>query len=167
MKKLLILAMLIANLVSSSGCMCMRVKGKMMHYQDFSQDQSRIVDTLMEADRTAARISMERSIEAGFRSLLTEDAIQLPHGSEPVFGKENICKAMAKLDGKYKLDWSPVDGDVASSGDMGWTWGNYTLSWEADGTTKEMLGKYLSVWVKDKNGDWKAKVDIGNSTPKK
>jgi ketosteroid isomerase-like protein len=47
---------------------------------------------------------------------------------------------------------------------MGWTWGRYTAT--SPGENGEMVsshGKYLNIWIKDDEGNWRVLVDMGNS----
>lgn len=61
------------------------------------------------------------------------------------------------------LDWVPVAGGVAGSGDLGWTWGTYTATYPGpDGEMGESSGKYLNVWVMTDDG-WRVRVDMGNA----
>jgi ketosteroid isomerase-like protein len=55
---------------------------------------------------------------------------------------------------------------VAKSGELGWTWGTYELhTKDADGKPVIRYGKYVNVWRKQKNGEWKVIVDLGNPSP--
>ncbi len=64
------------------------------------------------------------------------------------------------------LQWEPVDGQVAASGDLGYTWGRYVATAkDKQGNETEFHGKYVSIWKKQKDGSWKWIVDIGNDNP--
>ncbi len=64
------------------------------------------------------------------------------------------------------LAWQPQFAQVASSADMGWTWGNYQYSYDnAEGERGIAHGKYLNVWRKDAERGWIVLVDMGNSSP--
>ena len=68
----------------------------------------------------------------------------------------------------YTLSWQAVDGEVAASGEMGWTWGeSQTAVKDSTGQTRIFYGKYLNVWKKQADGSWKVRVDIGNASPPK
>jgi ketosteroid isomerase-like protein len=46
---------------------------------------------------------------------------------------------------------------------MGYTWGIYSLSVQDDsGEIHTQNGKYLNVWKKDSQGNWRVIVDMGN-----
>jgi ketosteroid isomerase-like protein len=85
---------------------------------------------------------------AGARSapwVFGPDAIRAIHASDP-------------LGGFY---WTPELGDVAQSGDLGFTVGNVKVDTRgADGTvTTAIIGKYLTIWKKQYTGDWRFVVD--------
>jgi len=121
---------------------------------------------LLNTDRDFAKMSLERGAEEAFRMYLAEDAIQMPSRAELVVGRDNICQGMKESAGIYVLDWVPQNGEVAKSGDMGWTWGEFVFYFmNKSGEMKMSYGKYLDVWKKQKDGSWKVVVDIGNSSP--
>ena len=47
---------------------------------------------------------------------------------------------------------------------MGYEYGTYSMvSEEKKGKPKTEIGKYVTVWKKQKDGSWKVAVDIDNS----
>jgi len=85
---------------------------------------------------------------AGVRSaswVFGPDAIRAIHASDP-------------LGGFY---WTPELGDVARSGDLGFTVGNVKIDTRAaDGTiTTQIIGKYLTIWKKQYTGEWRFVAD--------
>jgi len=60
--------------------------------------------------------------------------------------------------GPNVLSWEPLDADIAASGDLGYTYGIYTVHLP-DST---ILGTYATVWKKNLNGQWKFVLDVGN-----
>jgi ketosteroid isomerase-like protein len=64
------------------------------------------------------------------------------------------------------LTWAPVKAEMAASGDLGYTYGNYVYAAKnKDGKLTASYGKYTSIWKKQKDGKWKVVVDMGNSSP--
>lgn len=64
------------------------------------------------------------------------------------------------------LTWTPVKAEMASSGDLGYTYGNYVFTGKnKEGKLVSSYGKYTSIWRKQKDGQWKVVVDVGNSSP--
>ena len=55
-------------------------------------------------------------------------------------------------------------GQLAKSGDMGWVSGTYELTMnDASGKPINDRGKYLEVWEKQADGNWKCRADMWNS----
>ena len=64
------------------------------------------------------------------------------------------------------LTWTPVKAEMAGSGDLGYTYGNYVYTGRnKEGKLVANYGKYTSIWKKQKDGQWKVVVDMGNSSP--
>jgi ketosteroid isomerase-like protein len=64
------------------------------------------------------------------------------------------------------LTWTPIKADMAASGDLGYTYGTYAFtSKNKEGKLVASYGKYTSIWKKQKSGEWKVVVDMGNSSP--
>ncbi len=127
------------------------------------ENNAAALDDLLAADRAFAALSRAEGPAAAFAAYLTDDALQLPAGAAPVRGGANIAAGIAEVP-DMSLDWEPVEGGVADAGDMGWTWGRYTATYPGpEGETATSHGKYLNVWIKDDAGDWRVRVDMGNS----
>jgi ketosteroid isomerase-like protein len=119
---------------------------------------------LLETDIEFSRKSVEVGAAEAFNMYLADSAIQLPAGGEPVMGRESIYAAMK--DGHSVLQWEPKKAEVSASGDLGYTWGTYTITTENEkGQKKTSYGKYLDVWKKQSDGSWKVLIDIGNQSP--
>ncbi len=122
---------------------------------------SKETEELLAADRAFSRLSQEKGASHAFAQYLVKDAIMLPNNQNPVTGVEAISQAM-QTDEKEVLTWEPQTAIVARSGDLGYTWGMYTITLE---NGKEIKGKYLNIWRKQSDGKWKVAVDMGNSNP--
>jgi ketosteroid isomerase-like protein len=101
---------------------------------------------------------------AAFLTYFAEDGVELVDG-----GGINTKDAMRKQppwpEGTT-LTWTPVKAEMASSGDLGYTYGNYVFtSKNKEGKSVANFGKYTSIWRKQKDGQWKVIVDMGNSSP--
>ena len=119
---------------------------------------------LLDTDFEFARTSVKKGPSAAFYLYLADNAMQLPEGSLPIYGRTAIYETM-KGD-YYDLLWTPVKAEVANSGELGWTWGKYIVTIrEADGSTTNSYGKYRNIWRKQTDGKWKVIVDMGNKSP--
>jgi ketosteroid isomerase-like protein len=102
----------------------------------------------------------------GYMSYYAEDSVELPNGGPLIQGKKNIAQGMGSLDDKNnRLIWTPVGADISSSGDLGYTYGNYEFhSKNKEGKATVEYDKYTSIWKKQKDGSWKVVLDMGNSS---
>ena len=76
----------------------------------------------------------------------------------PVIGKAAFAKSFDKNTDLKTISWKPVNAEMAQSGDLGYTWGNWKLV--AGDTT--YYGNYFTAWKKQKDGSWKVTLDGGN-----
>jgi len=95
--------------------------------------------------------------------------VEVPNGEDAIQGKANIAKTMGFLDDKKnQLVWAPVGADISASGDLGYTWGTYEFrSQDKEGKPAVEHGKYASIWKRQKDGNWKVALDMGNASPEK
>ncbi|MCX6240170.1 MAG: hypothetical protein NTY07_21955, partial [Bacteroidia bacterium] len=71
-------------------------------------------------------------------------------------GKEAIRKQYASFPRKAKLDWAPDFADVSASGDLGYTYGKYTLtSTDSIGNITQSGGIFHTVWKRQPDGQWR------------
>src|SRR5437667_12714532 len=101
----------------------------------------------------------------GYMAYYADDAVEVPNGRGFLVGKTEIAKTMDFLDSPNNhLLWTPVGGDMAASGDLGYTYGTYEFrSRDKEGKLVSNYGKYASIWKKQKDGSWKVVLDMGNS----
>ncbi len=121
------------------------------------------LEDLLQTDRNFSLASVKEGTVEAYKKFLIEDATFLPNRRNAVNGLNNICEAI-KIPGiTYTMSWTPENGRVSSSGDLGYTWGNYELSFtNKDGNLESEKGKYLNVWSKQPDGSWKVVIDMGN-----
>jgi ketosteroid isomerase-like protein len=101
-----------------------------------------------------------------FASWFAEDATTLSNGQAPVHGRDAIAKNATWQAKDYQLTWTPTDAVMSLSGDMGYTWGHYEgHSRDADGNAKVTMGRYLTIWRKERDGTWKVLLDASNDEP--
>lgn len=129
-------------------------------------DPAAEAEKLLRTDREFAAFSVKNGAAEAFRKFLVKDALQLPAGKEPVFGRAKIYRDMAPGQDRYELDWNPRQAGVAASGELGWSWGTYSLRYTtAAGKPAEAHGKYVNIWKKQADGNWRVYLDTGNESP--
>jgi ketosteroid isomerase-like protein len=121
-------------------------------------------DELKQADIDFSNLSKEKGMNFAFLEYVADDGVLLRPFTYPIVGKDNISKEMLSNDDKnLQLTWAPLYGDVAASGEMGYTYGTYEMKIKKeDGTEDVRKGTYVSIWKKDKAGKWKFVLDTGN-----
>lgn len=120
---------------------------------------------LLNTDIAFSRMSEDRGRNIAFLEYADEQATLLRPFSMPVTRRDTIADLFKHHpDTAYTLTWMPISADVARSGDMGYTYGTYTL--DRKGKEKS-AGTYCTVWKKDKNQQWKFILDTGNEGLKK
>jgi hypothetical protein len=82
-----------------------------------------------------------------------------------VVGPDAVREYYGSQDGGTSLAWHPVYASAAGSGDLGFTVGEYLLTARGpSGAAVQRVGKYLTVWKRQKDGTWKFLIDGGNPT---
>lgn len=101
-----------------------------------------------------------------FVKWFAEDAVTLNNGLPPVVGRTAIA-AQAQWDPKqYQLTWIPQGAQMGPSNDMGFTWGHYEgHSTDKAGQPITKAGRYMTVWKRQPNGDWKVAMDASADEP--
>jgi ketosteroid isomerase-like protein len=102
--------------------------------------------------------------EGFFKAILSyadDNIVKLNDGQFPDIGKKAIEEKYGDNTGPKTLTWEPVNAEVANSGELGYTWGN----WKFTTPDTTYYGNYFTAWKKQKDGNWKVALDGGNSTP--
>ena len=118
------------------------------------QQLQEIVDT----DKAFSAASEKEGMKKAFLEYIADDAVLLRPGFLPIIEGDVIKFLNAQEDTSFTMTWEPKGGDIASSGDMGYTYGVYKVA-TADTT---LMGTYLNVWRKQEDGKWKFVIDTGN-----
>ncbi len=101
-----------------------------------------------------------------FARWFAEDAVTLSNGRAAVLGRSAIG-AQATWDPKsYQLTWVPQGAQMGPSNDMGYTWGHYeSRGRDAHGEPVVTAGRYITIWKKQADGEWKVAMDASAEEP--
>ena len=114
-------------------------------------------ETLMRLDRewAASLKDMDK-----FMSYYASDASIYPPGAPMATGLGPIRDVLTKMTSTpgFSIEAGPTKAEVGGSGDLGYTTGTYQAL--MNGRTER--GKYVEVWKKQSDGQWKVKEDIFN-----
>ena len=101
-----------------------------------------------------------------FVSYYAADASVYPQGMPLATGPDAIRDELGKIISMpgFALQWSATKADVSEAGDLGYTAGAYELTTnDTAGKPVTEKGKYVTVWKKQSNGQWKVTDDIFNA----
>ncbi len=120
---------------------------------------------LMDADRAFSKMSAEKGLYEAFDFYMDDNATMYRDGHSPFVGREAIRPILSK-NPDAKLTWEPTFADIASSGELGYTLGQWNyISKDSTGNEISGSGYYISVWKKQADGSWKYVFDSGISGP--
>jgi ketosteroid isomerase-like protein len=113
---------------------------------------------LMAADRAWSQTTKEPE---KFVAFFADGASIYPPSMPIITGGDAIRKTFAEMSGSpgFALSWNATKADVGTSGDVGYTAGTYQMT--MGGVTEK--GKYITVWKKQADGEWKVAEDIFNA----
>lgn len=111
---------------------------------------------ILKTEAEFARMAEEEGIAAAFTFFAADSAV-LNRGGKIIKGKEAITAYhQAQSLDNIHLVWTPDFVSVSRSGDLGYTYGTYTLSApDSAGNMAESQGIFHSVWEKQSDGSWK------------
>jgi len=117
---------------------------------------------LLDTDAAFSQASVDLGMAEAFYQYADQHAIVL-NGGEPdfVIGRKAIFESRQGAPPDFVLSWTPLHAGVGPLGDLGYTVGDFIAA-DASG---QRFGKYLTVWLKRSNGDWKFVQDAGSSSP--
>lgn len=110
---------------------------------------------LLEADRAFAAKAAADGVPAAFNQFAAEDALIVTSDSVSS-GRAGIAARYQNWPQGARLEWAPETARVSERGDMGWTWGNSTY---IDAGGVRTTGRYVSVWTRDYEGNWRFAFD--------
>jgi ketosteroid isomerase-like protein len=114
--------------------------------------------SLLTADRNFSNLSKEKGMISAFLQYIDSGGVLLRAGHYPIVGEKAFSYLQNEDDSGITLTWEPSSGEIAASGDLGFTYGIYTFS----GKDTTFRGTYVSIWKKQKDNSWKFVLDTGN-----
>ena len=111
--------------------------------------------------KTAAGKDVEQTV-----AFYSDDAVVFPPNSTSAATKEAIRNAWKEMFASpgFVITWQPAKVRVGKSGEMAWVSGTYESTMnDQSGKPINDRGKYLEVWEKQTDGNWKCAADMWNS----
>ncbi len=130
----------------------------------FVTSQKNIAQTILDLDKKWSDAAQGHDL-AKTASFYASDAIVLPPNSAICTTKKQILDCWAPMCEKSaEVSWIATKVEVAKAGDMAYTYGTYKLVMpDGKGGMMKDKGKFVEIWMKQSNGQWKCKVDTFNS----
>jgi formylglycine-generating enzyme required for sulfatase activity len=123
-------------------------------------------ESLLNADRALAARSQQVGFVAAYAEAMAPDAHKFDAGVPTAVGRSAILALMARYPNDLHIDWNPEEEVVSGAGDLGYTWGHYlATSHDHMGANVVERGRYLDVWRRQSDGQWRWIADIGTSDP--
>ena len=113
---------------------------------------------IIQTEKDFAEMAGSKGISEAFLFFADENAV-LERNNVLHIGKQSIADLFSNNEqssAKAELSWVPDFVDVASSGDLGYTYGRYSYTvTDSDGTVTKTQGIFHTVWKKEPDGSWK------------
>jgi hypothetical protein len=115
---------------------------------------------LLDTDRSFSKLSEQKGIKFALIQFIYNKGVFLRPGTFPLIGGQALNYISQLDDNSYMMTWEPRGGSVASSGELGYTYGVYSLKPNNKDTI--LYGTYVSVWKKQADGNWKFVLESQN-----
>ena len=133
-----------------------------------TQVEAPLID--LEAERVAlmeADSAWSKSVDdiESFSSFFAEGAYFLPTDMPLAVGHDEIRATATSIlsNPDLTLTWKATKAEVSKSADLGYTIGAYLLTeTDAAGNQSRTVGKYVTVWRKQADGEWRVVADCFN-----
>jgi hypothetical protein len=127
--------------------------------RDVDKDNSHglLIQELQRTDQAFSDYSKANGMRKAFLEFIDDEGVMMRDNSLPLRGAPAIEYITAMDDSAVVLTWEPIGGDVAASGELGYTYGIYELK----DSVNVQKGTYVTIWKKTA-GKWKFVLDSGN-----
>jgi len=125
------------------------------HSPSTQATQEKLKSELFAVEKDFCAMAQTEGVEKAFVYFAADSGIVLRR-SLLIKGKEAIRKQYESFPPKSKLEWAPDFADVSISGDLGYTYGKYTLtSTDSLGKITQSGGIFHTVWKRQPDGKWR------------
>lgn len=125
-----------------------------------NMDVSVVEEELIRTDNEFSELSLEKGFINAFETYCAEDGVILRPQQMPVIGKNAVVAIMSNSDdSQIQLGWEPQFARASNSGELGYTYGLYTIRNLNDSIL--VRGTYVTIWERTEVG-WKFLLDSGN-----
>ena len=117
---------------------------------------------IFETDKMWSKASVAKNVDVVL-SFFTDDASMFPPNATVLTGKEAIRSFVSETfsDPYFSVSWQANQVEVSRAGDLGYTFGTIQFIMNSPELVIEH-GKYVTIWEKQADRQWKAVADIWN-----
>lgn len=117
------------------------------------------ISELQIVDSEFSDYSKQHGMRKAMLEYIDDDGVMMMDQSLPRKGARAIDMISSMNDSTVTMTWEPEGGDIAASGELGYTYGIYEMR---DQENNVQRGTYVTIWKKQKDGKWKFVLDSGN-----
>ena len=104
---------------------CIALFSSCVQKADIAKEKQAIIA----ADNTFSSLSEKIGVHKAFIQTIDSSCVLLRANHKPIVGTNAIIELYKKDDdSQYSLVWTPLSAEVATSGDLGFTYGTYELN---------------------------------------
>ena len=115
---------------------------------------------MIAAEISFSKVSSEQGTRKALMQYIDSNGVLLRPNSFPMVAGDAINFISQSDDTSYTMIWQPKGGNIAGSGELGYTYGIYSITPKDKDTI--MQGTYVNIWKKQPDGTWKLILDSGN-----
>lgn len=149
-------------LVSFCGLLVLscRLKSKKQNADERNDAAIATKIEMMDADREFSVMSENEGLRKAYEQYIDSNGVLLRPGSLPMAGGDAMDFLSQSNDTSIIMTWEPKDAELASSGELGYTYGVYSLKHK--GADSVVYGSYVTIWKRQPDGKWKFVLQSGN-----
>ena len=121
------------------------------------QSQEVVKKEIAELENKFIQSFSEKGMSA-FESYLSREA-RLYRPQKPPYRKDNQKELFSETDKKFTYE-APAGIQIATYGDMAFTYGNVGIEITRDGNVRALKGNYLRIWKHEAGKEWRIVIDM-------
>ena len=114
----------------------------------------------MDADRSFSAMSELKGLRNAFLEFIDSNGVLLRPGNLPLSAGNAMDFISQSNDTAFTMTWEPKSASIASSGELGYSYGLYSIKPSRADTV--FYGTYVTVWKRQPNGRWKFVLQSAN-----
>jgi len=115
--------------------------------------ESSVEENIQTIDSLFSDMSSKEGMKAAFLHYMEEEAVIVRPNSNPMVGADAVAFLSDLSDSDFRMTWKADRTLLASSNDLGYAYGSYSISTPQIDST--LRGTYVHIWKKLEDGTWK------------